>query len=125
MRLRENVARNLKAVRKARGLSQEELADRAGLYRNYVGMLERREHAVTIDTLEKLADCLAIDANYLLLDEIPAAITAQLSYRSPRNSVAAHPPTAQDLCAMRDSCSSEPATPGASRSRPRPGSKAK
>lgn len=125
MRLRENVAKNLKAVRKARGLSQEELADRAGLYRNYVGMLERREHAVTIDTLEKLADCLAIGANYLLLDEIPAAITAQLSYWSPRNSVGNHPPTAQDLCAVKDSSSSAPSASGPSRSRPRPGSKAK
>ena len=48
MRLRELVARNLRRLRHAKGLSQEELADRAGINRNYVGMLEREQHAATI-----------------------------------------------------------------------------
>ena len=55
MRLREIVARNLRRLRHAKGLSQEELADRAEINRNYVGMLEREQHAATIDMLEKLA----------------------------------------------------------------------
>ncbi len=42
-------------------MSQEELADRAGINRNYVGMLEREEHAATVDMLEKLADVLEAD----------------------------------------------------------------
>ena len=61
MRLREVVARNLRRIRHAKGLSQEELADRAGINRNYVGMLEREEHAATVDMLEKLAEILEID----------------------------------------------------------------
>ena len=61
MRLREVVAKNLRRLRNAQGLSQEELADRADVNRNYVGMLEREEHAATIDMLEKLADVLGID----------------------------------------------------------------
>jgi transcriptional regulator with XRE-family HTH domain len=61
MKLRKVVARNLRRVRRGRGLSQEELADRAGLNRNYVGMLEREEHAATVDVLEKLANVLEID----------------------------------------------------------------
>ena len=40
---------------------QEELADRADVNRNYVGMLEREEHAATIDMLEKLAAVLDVD----------------------------------------------------------------
>jgi transcriptional regulator with XRE-family HTH domain len=48
-------------LRRAKGLSQEELADRAEINRNYVGMLEREEHAATIDMLEKLADVLEVD----------------------------------------------------------------
>ena len=61
MSLREIVATNLRRLRHARNLSQEELADRAGINRNYVGMLEREEHAATVDMLEKLAEILEAD----------------------------------------------------------------
>jgi transcriptional regulator with XRE-family HTH domain len=61
MSLREIVARNLRRLRQAKGLAQEELADRADINRNYVGMLERQEHAATIDMLEKLASVLDVD----------------------------------------------------------------
>jgi len=61
MRLRETVATNLRRLRQAKNLSQEELADRAGINRNYVGMLEREQHAATIDILEKLAIVLEAD----------------------------------------------------------------
>ena len=70
MSLREVVARNLRRIRHARGLSQEELADRAGVNRNYVGMLEREEHAATVDMLEKLAEILEVDpAEFLSRDK--------------------------------------------------------
>jgi len=61
MRLRELVATNLRRLRREKSLSQEELADRAGINRNYVGMLEREQHAATIDMLEKLAEVLETD----------------------------------------------------------------
>jgi transcriptional regulator with XRE-family HTH domain len=61
MALREIVARNLRRLRRSKGLSQEELADRAGINRNYVGMLEREENSATVDMLEKLADVLNVD----------------------------------------------------------------
>ncbi len=61
MALREVVARNLRRLRRSKALSQEELADRAGINRNYVGMLEREENAATVDMLEKLADVLEVD----------------------------------------------------------------
>jgi len=58
MKLRRTVARNLKRLRQGAGLSQEELADRAEINRNYVGMIERSENAATVDTLEKLSEAL-------------------------------------------------------------------
>lgn len=61
MRLRGLVAVNLRRLRLERGLSQEELADRAELNRNYVGMIEREENAATVDTLEKLSDVLQVE----------------------------------------------------------------
>ena len=59
--MREIVARNLRRLRRSRRLSQEELADRAGINRNYVGMLEREENAATVDMLEKLAEVLDVE----------------------------------------------------------------
>ena len=61
MKLRRVVARNLRRIRRERGLSQEELADRASLNRNYVGMIEREENAPTVDALEQLSDALSVD----------------------------------------------------------------
>jgi transcriptional regulator with XRE-family HTH domain len=61
MGLREVVGRNLRRLRRSRRLSQEELADQAGINRNYVGMLEREENAATVDMLEKIADVLDVD----------------------------------------------------------------
>jgi transcriptional regulator with XRE-family HTH domain len=61
MSLREIVATNLRRLRHAKSMSQEELADRAGINRNYVGMLEREQHSATVDMLEKLAEVLGAD----------------------------------------------------------------
>jgi transcriptional regulator with XRE-family HTH domain len=66
MTLRRILARNLKRLRRERGLSQEELADLAGLNRNYVGMIERQENAASVDTVEALAEALEIKAAQLL-----------------------------------------------------------
>ncbi|WP_334516673.1 helix-turn-helix domain-containing protein [Bradyrhizobium sp. AZCC 1693] len=60
MKLRRTVARNLRRLRKQSGLTQEELADRANLNRNYVGMIEREENSPTVDALEQLAIALNV-----------------------------------------------------------------
>jgi transcriptional regulator with XRE-family HTH domain len=61
MKLRRLVARNLRRLRRNGGLTQEGLADRAGLNRNYIGMIEREENAPTVDALEQIAGALGID----------------------------------------------------------------
>lgn len=58
-----------KQVRKARlkqGLSQEELAEKAGLHRTYIGMIERAEKNITLLNIEKLAKALDISIVDLL-----------------------------------------------------------
>jgi DNA-binding XRE family transcriptional regulator len=52
MTLREIVATNLRRLRHAKRLSQEEFADRLGINSNYVGMLEREQHSATADMLK-------------------------------------------------------------------------
>lgn len=60
MNLRRVVARNLRRIRDETGVTQEELAHRSGLNRNYVGMIERCENAPTVDVIEKLAEALGV-----------------------------------------------------------------
>lgn len=60
------VAVNLKRVRTALGLSQEALADAAGLHRTYVGAVERGERNVSVDNIERLAVALAVSPASLL-----------------------------------------------------------
>ena len=66
MRIREVLSLNLKRLRKAQGLSQEELAHRAGLDRTYISALERRIYGASIDVVDKLAQILGVDAADLL-----------------------------------------------------------
>jgi transcriptional regulator with XRE-family HTH domain len=56
----------LSAASEERGLSQEALAELAGVHRTYVGMLERREKNVTIYNIERIAKALKIEAFELL-----------------------------------------------------------
>jgi transcriptional regulator with XRE-family HTH domain len=56
-------------MRLAQGLSQEELAARAGLHRNYIGSVERNEKNISIDSMERLAIVLGVDVVDLLIKE--------------------------------------------------------
>jgi transcriptional regulator with XRE-family HTH domain len=62
MDLRSLVAKNLRDIRSAKGVSQEDLAHRANLNRNYIGMLESGKNFPTVKTLGRIADALGIDA---------------------------------------------------------------
>jgi len=63
---RERLARCLKAIRTAEGLTQTELADKAGLHRTFVGQVERATRNVSIDNVERLATSLNVDITDLL-----------------------------------------------------------
>lgn len=66
MDIREVFARNLRRLRQARGLSQEELAHRAGIDRTYVSSLERCVYSASIDVVDQLAQVLNVEAAELL-----------------------------------------------------------
>lgn len=61
------LATNLRRLRESEGISQEELASRAGLHRTYIGAVERAERNITLATLQRIANALAIDPVSLLL----------------------------------------------------------
>ena len=59
-------ARNLRALRQAQGISQEELAHQAGIDRTYVSALERCVYNASIDVVDRLANVLGVEAAELL-----------------------------------------------------------
>ena len=68
MDIREVFAGNLRRLRKARGLSQEDLADAADLDRTYISALERRRFAASLDVVQAIALALEVRPADLLAD---------------------------------------------------------
>lgn len=66
MEIREAFARNLRLLRQAKGLSQEELAHRADVDRTYVSSLERSVYSPSIEVLDRLATVLGVEPADLL-----------------------------------------------------------
>lgn len=64
--VRQVLADNIRAFRKARNISQEELADMCTLHRTYVGSVERGERNVTLSTLEAFSAALRVSVPELL-----------------------------------------------------------
>ncbi len=64
--LQRVVGRNLRAHRLALGLSQEAFADVLGIHRTYMGGMERGERNLTLQTLERIAERLDVQALELL-----------------------------------------------------------
>lgn len=75
IRLRSNVisqepkailAANLRRLRAEVGLSQEDLADRAGVHRTYISSVERGQRNVSLENIFGLAVALGVDARDLI-----------------------------------------------------------
>ena len=67
--LTQILALSVRKLRHAKGISQERLAEIAGLHRTYVGSVERGERNVTLSSLEVLAEALGVS--------VPDLLTAQ------------------------------------------------
>ena len=53
--------KKVRALRKAGGISQEELSFDADLHRTYIGMIERAEKNITLLNIEKIAKALNVE----------------------------------------------------------------
>ena len=62
MKIQAILSRNLKTERKKKNLTQEELAEKAGLSPDAVQMIERKKRWPTIATLEALSKALKVHA---------------------------------------------------------------
>jgi transcriptional regulator with XRE-family HTH domain len=59
-------AKALREMRKRRGMSQEALAEMAGLHRTYVSQLERGLKSPTLKVIERLAEALDVSLSTLM-----------------------------------------------------------
>ncbi|MGN6121380.1 MAG: helix-turn-helix domain-containing protein [Sphingomonas oligoaromativorans] len=76
MDLKHTLAANLRRVRSEQKITQEELADLAGLSARYVGSIERADVSASITVLGQIADALQVE---------PAVLVSRRA-RSPRSS---------------------------------------
>ena len=57
---------NITIIREQRGLTQEKLAELAGLHRAYIGQIERGEKNIGLRNLEKISKALNVDIRVLV-----------------------------------------------------------
>ena len=62
---RERIGQRVKALRLLADLSQDELAQRAGLQRTHIGRIEGGKYAVNIETLQAIAEALGMTVDII------------------------------------------------------------
>lgn len=62
MNLPESVGNRIRELRKAKGWTQEQLAEAAGLHYSYIGGVERGDRNISLETLEKIINGLQVTA---------------------------------------------------------------
>ena len=68
MNILKNFGARVAAKRKNKGLSQEQLAYKAGLHRTYIGMVERGEKNITLKNIIKISNALECQPGELFGD---------------------------------------------------------
>ena len=66
---RDRIGQRVAALRKLAGMSQEQLAERAGLQRTHVSRIEAGKYAVTLETIQAIAEAL-----YMTVDIIDTSL---------------------------------------------------
>ena len=88
------VGKRVYYYRKARGLTQERLAEKAGVHNTYIGQLERGEKNATIGSLWKVSRALGVpvaslfelvEEEYSRPESIPVKCYSMLSEASPED----------------------------------------
>jgi transcriptional regulator with XRE-family HTH domain len=59
----------LRRAREEMGISQELLAEKAGLHRTYIGQVERGERNISVESMERLADSVGLQLWEMLRPE--------------------------------------------------------
>ena len=61
----ESLGSNIRSIRKAKDISQEDLANLANIERGYMGYIERGQQNVSVEILWRIADALKVSISEL------------------------------------------------------------
>jgi transcriptional regulator with XRE-family HTH domain len=64
----DTIGKNIRKYRLAKKLRQEDLAEKAGLSANYIGMVERGEKIPSLETFIKILNALEVSSDMVLAD---------------------------------------------------------
>ena len=70
---RQRIGQRVKALRTMAGLTQQELADRAGLQRTHIGRIEDGAFGSQVETIQQVAEALGMTVD--IIDERLADLT--------------------------------------------------
>jgi transcriptional regulator with XRE-family HTH domain len=72
--LQKLFGRNVRQLREAQGLTQEEFARKAGINRSYLGGVERGQRTICMDNIAKIANALAVSPDALFKADTSANV---------------------------------------------------
>lgn len=75
----DTIGKNIRKFREAKKLRQEDLAEKAELTTNYIGMIERGEKIPALDTFIKILNALGVSADMVLSDVLDNGYTVKNS----------------------------------------------
>ena len=73
----ESIGKNIRKYRLEKKLRQEDLAERAGLSTNYIGMVERGEKIPALETFITILNVLGVSADVILADVLATGYTVK------------------------------------------------
>ena len=62
---RNRIGQRIAQLRKLAGMSQEQLSDRAGLQRTHISRIEAGKYAVTLETIQSIAEALGMTVDII------------------------------------------------------------
>ncbi len=75
----DSIGRNIRKYRLAKKLRQEDLAEKSGLSKNYIGMIERGEKITSLEALISILNALEISADMVLNEVVNVGYTVKNS----------------------------------------------
>lgn len=75
----DTIGKNIRKYRLAKKLRQEDLAEKAGLSANYIGMVERGEKIPSLETFITILNALDVSADMVLADVVSTGYTVKNS----------------------------------------------
>ena len=62
---RKRIGQRIAELRRANGMTQQEMAERCGIFQSNIARIEKGKYAVTVDILGRIADVLGMKVDFV------------------------------------------------------------